>query len=235
MKATQRIILYKSFFALFMLFVIYGCQTTNSTINVEPSASNLKSDKTYPEVEKVEHNEDNYNTAEKKSDKSEEAAELEKAHIEKFQTRLLGMMGGHGSTAPQDANKKKTAEALEQTADDIKTKSAKPKNRPFKELEKRLYGNWINDLETESYEFHDDGTVLIVVSGQRSMSQTLNGNYTLVKEERIKFDFENDSFARQMPPRHYKITISDNEFALIDEPKEPGGPDGPTTRYKRIK
>ena len=164
-----------------------------------------------------------------------EAAEVEKAHIEKFQNKFLGILGGHGGTVPQDANKAKAAETLEQTADDLKAKPAKPKNRPFKELEKNLYGNWINDLETESYEFHDDGTVIIVVSGQRGMSQTLNGNYILVKEERIKFNFENDSFARQMPPRHYKITISDNEFALIGEPKEQGGPDGPTTKYKRIK
>ncbi len=235
MNATQRIILYKSFSALFLLFVIYGCQTTKSTVNMEQSASNLKPDKTYPDVEKVEYIEDNYNTAEKKTDKSKEAAEIEKAHIEKFQNKFLGILGGHGGTVPQDANNAKAAESLEQTADDLKARPAKPKNRPFKELEKGLYGNWINDLETESYEFRDDGTVLIVVSGQRGMSQTLNGNYILVNKERIKFDFENDSFARQMPPRHYKITISDNEFALIDEPKKSDGPDGPTTKYKRIK
>ena len=29
------------------------------------------------------------------------AAELEKAHIEKFQNRFLGMLGAHGSTVPQ--------------------------------------------------------------------------------------------------------------------------------------
>ncbi len=228
MKATQRIILYKSFLALFMLFVIYGCQTTNSTINTESPTSNLKSDKTQPDVEKVEHVENRVGTVKKEADQSKEAAELEKAHIEKFQNKFFGMLGGHSGSAPQDVNKAKAA-------DDSTVKSAKSKNRPFKELEKRLYGNWTNYKETESYEFHDDGTVLIIVTGQRSKSHTLNGNYILVEEERIKFDFKNDSFARQMPPRHYKITISDNEFALIDEPKGSGGPDGPTTKYKRIK
>ncbi len=235
MKTTQRIILYKSLLTLFMLFVIYGCQTTNNTINTEPTASNLTSDKTHPEVEKVEHVENKARTVKKETDQSKDTAELEKEHIEKFQKRFFGIMGGHGGTAQQNTSEENQTENLEQTVDNLTEKPAKQKNRPFKELEKRLCGNWINYKETESYEFHDDGTVLITVTGQRSKSQTLNGNYILVNEERIKFDFKNDSFARQMPPRYYKITISDNEFALIDEPKKPGGPDGSVTKYKRIK
>ena len=234
----QRIILNKYFLVLFILFAIYGCQTTNNTTNTdntESPASNLTSDKTQADVEKVEYVENKASTTKKETDQSKEAAELEKAHMEKFQNKFFGILGGHSDTVPQDINKAKAEEALEQTTDDLTAKSAKPKNRPFKELEKRLYGNWNNDLETESYDFHDDGTVVIVVSGQRGMSQTLNGNYMLVEAERIKFDFENDSFARQMPPRHYKITIAENEFALIDEPKKSGGPDGPTTKYNRIK
>ena len=67
MKAIQRIILSKSFLALFILFVIYGCQTTNSAINTEAPASNLKSDKTYNEVEKVEYIENNSSTARKEN------------------------------------------------------------------------------------------------------------------------------------------------------------------------
>ena len=74
-------------------------------------------------------------------------------------------------------------------------------------MEKSLYGNWINDLETESYEFHDDGTVKIIVTGQRSMSQALNGNFILVKEDRIKFDFKYDSLCFQLLPNAPKDTI----------------------------
>ncbi|MHC4267087.1 MAG: hypothetical protein ACYSTS_01355 [Planctomycetota bacterium] len=235
MKVTKRIILYKSFLAPFMLFVIYGCQTTNSTINTEPPASNPISDKTQPDLEDAEPVVNKTSIVKKETDQSTKAAESEKEHIEKFQKRLFGMMGGHGGTIQQDANEANQTENLEQTADDLTVKPAKPEDRPFKELEKSLYGNWINYKKTESYDFHDDGTVIIVVIGQRSKSYTLNGNYILVEKERIKFDFKNDSFARQMPPRHYKITISGNEFALTDEPKGAGGPDGPTTKYKRIK
>ncbi len=234
MKNTQRIIIFKFFLALFILLVIYGCQTTNGTNTPESPVSSLKSDKTQTDVEKTEHVVNKTSIVKKEADQSTKAAELEKEHIEKFQKRLFGMMGGHGGTAQQDANVANQTENLKQTADDLTVKPSKPENRPFEELEKSLYGNWINYKETESYDFHDDGTVIIVVIGQRSKSYTLNGNYMLVEKERIKFDFKNDSFARQMPPRYYKITISENEFALTDEPKESSGPDGPTTKYKRI-
>ncbi len=235
MKVMGKIILSKSFFVLYILIAICGCQTTNTAKTSEPPVSNLQSDKTQPDVEKVEHVENKASTVKKETDQSKEAAELEKAHIEKFQNNFFGILGGHNGALRQDVNKENASEALEHSANDSTVKSAKPNNRPFQEREKRLYGNWINDKKTESYEFHNDGTVLIVVTGQRSKSYTLNGNYILVKEERIKFDFENDALARQMPPRYYKITISTNEIALIDEPKETGGPDGPITTYKRIK
>ncbi len=236
MKATQKITLFKFFLTLFILFAIYGCQTTDNVNTSKPSVSNLKSDKIQPDLpEEEELVIKRTSTIEKETVQSKEDAELEKAHIEKFQKRFFGMMGGHGGKAPQDTNEEDQAANQEQTVNSLSVKPAKSKKRPFEELEKRLYGNWINDLKTESYEFHDDGTVLINVTGQRSKSHTLNGNYVLLKEDRIKFDFENDSFARQMPARYYKITMSDNEFVLIDEPKKSGGPDGPTTKYKRIK
>ncbi len=235
MRDTKRIILSKSCFALFILFAIYGCQTTDNVNTPKTSVSNLKSDKIQPDLPKEELVVKTTNTMDKDTVQSKEDEELEKAHIEKFQKRLFGMMGGHGGNAPQDTNEEDQAANQEQTVNSLSVKPAKSKKRPFEELEKRLYGNWINDLKTESYEFHDDGTVLINVTGQRSKSHTLNGNYVLLKEDRIKFDFENDSFARQMPARYYKITMSDNEFVLIDEPKKSGGPDGPTTKYKRIK
>ena len=100
-------------------------------------------------------------------------------------------------------------------------------------MERKLYGNWINKKETESYEFHDDGTVLINVIGQRGKSYKLNGNYILVGENRIKIDFRGDSFAGQRPPSYFKITISADMFTLTDEPKGSDEPDGPSTNYNR--
>jgi hypothetical protein len=40
--------------------------------------------------------------------------------------------------------------------------------------------------------------------------------------------------ASQMPPRYFKLSISENAFSLTDEPKKKGGPDGPTTKYNRV-
>jgi hypothetical protein len=101
-------------------------------------------------------------------------------------------------------------------------------------MEKQLYGKWINKIETESYDFLDDGTVTIVVSGQRGKTHTLHGNYRIVEADRIKIDFRDDSMASQMPPRYFKLSISENAFSLTDEPKKKGGPDGPTTKYNRV-
>ncbi len=113
-------------------------------------------------------------------------------------------------------------------------KSEEIENRLFIELERKLYGNWTNKKETESYEFHDDGTVLISVIGERDKSFKLNGNYILVGKDRIKIDFRGDSFAGHMPPRYFKISISEDKFTLTDEPKGPDAPDGPSTNYNRM-
>ena len=56
----------------------------------------------------------------------------------------------------------------------------------------------------------------------------------IVEEDRIKIDFRDDSMASQMPPRYFKLSISENSFSLTDEPKKKGGPDGPTTKYNRV-
>ncbi len=235
MKVTQQITLFKSLLTLFILFAIYGCQTTDSVNETTPSAYNLRSDKAQPDVGEVEHIEKKDVSSKKEASQSKETAALEKEHIEKFQKKFFGMLGGHGGAAQSDTNKAKESETMEQAVDDLTVKHAKTENRPFKDLEKGLYGNWINDLETESYDFHDDGAVEIIVVGQRNKSHTLSGNYILTEKERIKFDFKNDSFARQMPTRYYKISISKNEFSLTDEPQKSGEIDGPTTKYKRIK
>ncbi len=142
-------------------------------------------------------------------------------------------MVGHGrgaENAPEDRN---TTSAKKST-ENLAAKSDEIENRPFIELERKLYGNWINKKETESYEFHEDGTVLINVIGQRGKSYKLNGNYILVGEERIKIDFRGDHLASQMPARYFKISISANDFTLTDEPKGPDEPDGPSTTYNRI-
>ncbi len=142
-------------------------------------------------------------------------------------------MMGHGrgpENTPEDRNTTTTKKSTE----NLTAKSEEIENRPFIELERKQYGNWTNKKETESNEFHDDGTVLINVIGQRDKSYKLNGNYILVGEERIKIDFRGDSFAGQMPARYFKISISANDFTLTDEPKGPDDPDGPSTTYNRI-
>ena len=154
--------------------------------------------------------------------------------MKKFESNFIGRLGAHGGAMPPDVSGKKEAVNRDKPIDDLTAKSADTENRLYIEMEKQLYGKWINKIETETYDFHDDGIVRIVVSGQRGKTHTLNGNYKLVEAERIKIDFRNDSFASQMPPRYFKISISENEFSLTDEPKKKGGPDGPTTKYKRV-
>ncbi|NOR65467.1 MAG: hypothetical protein GQ468_05555 [Candidatus Scalindua sp.] len=115
--------------------------------------------------------------------------------------------------------------------------AAKPaviENRPYIGIEKKLYGKWINKLETESYDFHDDGTVTIIIEGPRGRTMKLNGNFMIVEADRIKIDFRGDSMASKMPPRYFKLSISENAFSLTDEPKIKGEPDGPTTKYNRV-
>jgi len=235
MKIMQSFTLRQSFFALILLFTIYGCNTTNNTTATKASDSNHKPDITLadaevpkpakPQSSPTEHHEEAVTDKQSKLDRKQD--------MEKVQKRLERLLIGHGrgaENAPEDRNTTSTKKSTE----DLAAKSDEIENRPFIELEKKLYGNWINIKETESYEFHNDGTVLINVTGQRGKSYKLNGNYKLVGEERIKIDFRGDSFAGQMPARHFKISISSNEFTLTDEPKGPDESDGPSTKYNRI-
>jgi len=116
----------------------------------------------------------------------------------------------------------------------LAVKPAGTEKRPYIEMEKQLYGRWINKLETESYDFHGDGTVVIVIEGPRERTMKLTGNFMIVEADRIKIDFRNDTFASRRPPSYFKVSISENEFSLTDEPKKKGGPDGPTTKYNRV-
>ncbi len=135
---------------------------------------------------------------------------------------------------PPDVSGEKEAVNRDKSVANLAVKSADTENRPYIEIEKQLYGKWINKLETESYDFHDDGTVTIVTEGPRGKTMKLNGNFMIVGADRIKIDFRNDPVASRRPPSYFKVSISENEFSLTDEPKKKGGPDGPTTKYSRV-
>ena len=241
MKFTQKL-LYKSFFAAFLLLAVYGCQTTSTTATSGPSIEDTASDKTQSDAEYVEHAVPQTNTVNKEvsaasvtvTGEADTKGKREKEIMEKFGNNFVGILRGHGGTPPPSAPAEKKAVSRDKQVEDPAARSAYIKNRPYIETEKRLYGKWNNKLKTESYDFNSDGTVKIVVSGPRGKTHTLNGNYRIVEAERIKIDFRNDSMASQMPPRYFKLTISENSFSLTDEPKEKDGPDGSTTKYNRV-
>ena len=220
MKIMQSFTLRLSFFALILLFTIYGCNTTNNATATKASDSNLKPDITQADAEEA--------TTNKQSESDNKREDIEMIH-----KRLGGFMVGHGrgiENAPEDSSTTSTKKSTE----NLTAKSEEIENRLFIELEKKLYGNWTNKKATESYEFHDDGTVLISIIGERDKSFKLNGNYILVEKDRIKIDFRGDSFARHIPPFYFKISISEDKFTLTDEPKVPDAPDGPSTNYNRM-
>ena len=220
MKIMKSFPLRQSFFALILLFTIYGCNTTNNTTATKASGSNLKPDITQADTEEAA---------------TDKQSELNKKRedIEKIYQRLGGFTTGHGR-GPEHTPEGKSVTSTKKSTENPTAKSEEIENRLFIELEKKLYGNWINKKETESYEFHDDGTVLISVIGERDKSLKLNGNFILVGKDRIKIDFRGNSFAGQMPPRYFKISISEDKFTLTDEPKVPDAPDGPSTNYNRM-
>ncbi len=236
MKIMQSFTLRQSFFALILLFTIYGFNTTNNAVAQKTSDSDPKPDITQADAEDEKPGKPQSSPAEHQEETAtDKQSELDrkKQDIEKLHKRLGNFMMGHGR-GPENAPEDRDTTSTKKSAEDLEAKSDEIKNRPFIELERKLYGNWINKKETESYEFHDDGTVLINVIGQRGKSYKLNGNYILLGEERIKIDFRGDSFAGQMPARYFKISISADEFTLTDEPKGPDEPDGPSTTYNRI-
>lgn len=224
MKATLRL-LYKPFLAVFLLFAVYGCQTTNSTVTSEtPVTSHTSSVDQEASAASV--------TATGEADTKDKS---EKETMEKFGNYFIGRLSGHGGGAmPLDAAAEKEAVVQDKQVTDLAVKPAGTEKRPYIEMEKQLYGRWINKLETESYDFHGDGTVTIVIEGPREKTMKLNGNFMIVEADRIKIDFRNDTFASRRPPSYFKVSISENEFSLTDEPKKKGGPDGPTTKYNRV-
>ncbi len=241
MKVIQRL-LYKSFFAVFLLFAVYGCQTTNNAVTSEPPVTELTSDITESVVESVEHIAPQTNTLEKETsatsatetDETVRTAEREAEAMKKFGNNFIGRLQGHGAAMLADPSSEKEAVAKDKPEADLAVKSVVAENRPYIEIEKQLYGKWINKLETESYDFHDDGTVIIIIEGPREKTMKLNGNFMIVEAERIKIDFRNDAVASRRPPSYFKVSVSENEFSLTDEPKKKDGPDGPTTKYNRV-
>jgi hypothetical protein len=217
MKITQRL-LYKSFFAVFLLFAVYGCQTTNNAVTSEtpvaPQTSTVEKEASAPST--------------KVTDKTGTTDEKEAEIMEKFGNNFLGRLQGHGATMLSGSSSEKEAVTKD------KLKSVVAENRPYIEIEKQLYGKWINKLETESYDFHDNGTVIIVTEGSRGNTVKLNGNFKIVEADRIIIGIKSDAFSSRRPPSYFKISISENQFSLTDEPKKKGGPDGPTTEYNRV-
>ncbi|GAX60300.1 superfamily I DNA and RNA helicases and helicase subunits [Candidatus Scalindua japonica] len=241
MKAIQRL-LYNSFFAVFLLFAIYGCQTTDSTITSGSSDSKLTSVKAESTVNDVEHTLLETSDVEKDvsaasvsaTEKTGKTAGNQNEIMENFGNYFLGRLKGHGGAMPTDISSVKENVNRDKQVDDLSEKPANIESRPYIEMEKKLYGKWSNKLKTESYDFHDNGTVIIVIRGPRENMMKLNGNYRIVGAARIKIDFRNDSIASRRPPSYFKISISENAFSLTDEPKKKGGPDGPTTVYMRV-
>ncbi len=234
MKVTQRL-LYKSFFAVFLLFAVYGCQTTNNAVTSEPPVTELTSDITESGAESAERIVSQTNTVEKDVSTTSLTAEKEAEMMKKFGNYFIGRVSGHGGGAmPSDAAAEKEAVVQDKQVTDLAVKPAGTENRLYIEIERQLYGKWINKLETESYDFHDDGTVTIIIEGPRERTMKLNGNFMIVGADRIKIDFRNDTFASRRPPSYFKVSISENAFSLTDEPKKKGEPDGPSTTYNRV-
>ncbi len=237
MKVTLKL-LYKSFFAVFLLFAAYGCQTTNNAVTSEPLVAELTPDKTESEERIVPQTSTVENEASATSatatDETGTTAGKEAEMMEKFGNNFLGRLRGHGAAILTDPSSEKEAIAKDKPEADLAVKSVVAENRPYIEIEKQLYGKWINKLETESYDFHDNGTVTIVTEGPRGNSVKLNGNYQIIEADRIKFDFRDDSVASRRPPSYFKVSVSENAFSLTDEPRKKDGPDGPTTKYNRV-
>jgi hypothetical protein len=107
-------------------------------------------------------------------------------------------------------------------------KSAEAEKESFVELEGNVIGKWMNFKETESLEFLDDGTIVII--DKRGVNPTLKGNYKFVDKDHLKvYSFGKGLYSKFLPPMSFKISISENEITLTDEP------DGAATIYKRTK
>ncbi len=99
---------------IFMLFIIYGCQTTNSVNTPTPLVSNFKAGKAVPDdVAKGGQVVNEISTVQKEPDQSEETAELEQKHIEKLQNKSREVQEVHSAVTHHEAAKSKEEEKVE--------------------------------------------------------------------------------------------------------------------------
>ena len=219
---------------LVLLIVTSGCQTADNIITPEPSVASLQSDSSQVATE---HRAPQTSLAEKETTTTEKSTnkvtgkseEIEKRSSAEMQKNLISRWSnfmGHGGM-PQGSSAKEETTTTERPADKVTGKSDEVEKGPFVELEKNVVGKWLNLKETESIEFLNDGTIVII--DKRGANPKLRGNYKFVDEGRLRVDFKGGLYAGLMPPMHFKISIFENEITLTDEP------DGAATTYKRIK
>jgi hypothetical protein len=218
MNIIQRITLYPFFLMLVLLIAICGCHTANNTIMPESSQVATKH-----RVSQTSLAEKETTTTEKPTNKvTGKPEEIEKISSVEMQKNLLAKwsnMMGHGGVS-------QSSSAAEETT--TTGKSAEAEKESFIELEGNVIGKWMNLKETESLEFLDDGTIVII--DKRGVNPPLKGNYKFVDKDRLKvYQYGKGLYSKLLPPMSFKISISENEITLTDEP------DGAATTYKRIK
>ena len=225
MNIIRRITLYQFSLMLVLLIATCGCQTVNNTITPESSVANLQSDSSQVAAEhrvpQTSPAEKETTTTEKSTNKvTGKSEEIEKRSSAGLQKNLLARWSnlGHGGMI-------QSSSAAEETT--TTGKSAEAEKGSFAELEKNVIGKWLNLKETESLEFLDDGTIVII--DKRGLNPKLKGNYKFVDESRLMVDIIGGLYAKSIPLMTFKISISENEITLTDEP------DGAATIYKRIK
>ncbi len=234
MNTIQRITLYQFFLILVLLIATFGCQTANNTITPESSVANLQSDSsqvaTEPRTPQTSPAENETTTTEKPTNKvTGKSEEIEKISSVEMQKNLISRwsnMMGHGGMIQSSSAAEETT-ITEKSADKVTGKSDEAEKGSFIELEKNVIGKWMNSKETESLEFFDDGAIAII--DKRGVNPKLKGNYRFLDEGRLRVDIKGGIYAKLIPPMHFKISISENEIILTDEP------DGAATTYNRIK
>lgn len=234
MNIVQRIMLYQFSFMLVLLIATSGCQTADNIITPEPSVASLQSDSSQVDTERrtpqTSPADKEATTTERSSDKVIEKSDIEKRSSAELQKNLVsrwsGLMG-HGGVSQGSSAEEETTTTTEKSADKVTGKSDEIEKGPFVKLEKNVIGKWLNLKETESLEFLDDGTMLI--GTEESSHSKVRGYYKIVDKDRLKVHFGKGLYDKLLPPMSFKISISENEITLTDEP------DGAATTYKRIK
>lgn len=234
MNTIQRITLYQFFLILVLLIATFGCQTANNTITPESSVANLQSDSSQVATERrtpqTSPAEKETTTTEKPTNKvTGKSEEIEKISSVEMQKNLISRwsnMMGHGGMIQNSSASEETI-ITEKSADKVTGKSDEAEKGSFAELEKNVIGKWLNLKETESIEFFDDGAIAII--DKRGVNPKSKGNYRFLDEGRLMVAIIGGLYAKSIPLMHFKISISENELILTDEP------DGAATTYKRIK